>query len=109
MRVLLSALAVGALFTGCASGNSTARPTAADAAAFLERVDERLLHLAVNLNQAGWVQQNFITVDTEAINARANKDFIEAVAQYARTPSGSRVSSCRPINGGSWTCCGCRW
>jgi peptidyl-dipeptidase A len=84
MRVLLSALAVGALFTGCASGNSTARPTAADAAAFLERVDERLLHLAVNLNQAGWVQQNFITVDTEAINARANKDFIEAVAQYAK-------------------------
>ncbi len=31
----------------------------------------------------GWGQQNFITVDTEAINAKSNKALIEAVAKYA--------------------------
>jgi peptidyl-dipeptidase A len=69
---------------GCGGGDSAPPPTAADAAAFLKDVDARLLQLGISLNQAGWVQQNFITVDTEAINARANKAFIEAVAQYAK-------------------------
>ncbi len=59
-------------------------PTAADAAAFLKEVDARLLALGIDANQAGWVQQNFITVDTEAINAKSNKAFIEAVAKYAK-------------------------
>ena len=69
---------------GCGGGASAPPPGAADAARFLKDVDEQLLQLGVSLNQAGWVQQNFITVDTEAINARANKAFIEAVAQYAK-------------------------
>jgi peptidyl-dipeptidase A len=68
---------------GCGGGNS-APPTAADAAAFLKEVDAQLLQLGISLSQAGWVQQNFITVDTEGINARANKAYIEAVAQYAK-------------------------
>jgi len=69
---------------GCGGGGSAPPPTPADAAAFLEDVDARLLQLGISLNQAGWVQQNFITVDTEAMNARANKAYIEAVAQYAK-------------------------
>jgi peptidyl-dipeptidase A len=72
------------LVVGCGGGGSAPPPTAADAAAFLEDVDARLLQLGISLNQAGWVQQNFITVDTEGINARANKAYIEAVAQYAK-------------------------
>ena len=71
------------MLAGCGD-RRPASPTATDAAAFLKAVDDRLLQLAVGLNQAGWVQQNFITVDTEAINAAANKAFIEAVAQYAK-------------------------
>jgi peptidyl-dipeptidase A len=69
---------------GCGGERSAPPPTAADAAAFLKDVDEQLLQLGISLNQAGWVQQNFITVDTEGINARANKAFIEAVAKYAK-------------------------
>ncbi len=69
---------------GCGGESSAPPPTAADAAAFLKDVDARLLQLGISLNQAGWVQQNFITVDTEAMNARANKAYIEAVAQYAK-------------------------
>jgi peptidyl-dipeptidase A len=71
---------------GC-GGGTTSRPpapTAADAAAFLKDVDQQLLGLGISLSQAGWVQQNFITVDTEAINARANKAFSEAVAKFAK-------------------------
>jgi peptidyl-dipeptidase A len=70
---------------GCGGGGSAPPPpTAADAAAFLNGVDEQLLQLGISLNQAGWVQQNFITVDTEGINAKANQAFIEAVAKYAK-------------------------
>ncbi len=69
---------------GCGGGGSAPPPTAADAAAFLKDVDEQLLQLGISLSQAGWVQQNFITVDTEGINAKANKAFIEAVAKYAK-------------------------
>ncbi len=83
MRTVLSVLVGITLFAGCA-GNSAAPPTAADAAAFLQDVDTQLLDLGVGLSQAGWVQQNFITADTEAMNAKATKAFIEAVARYAK-------------------------
>jgi peptidyl-dipeptidase A len=74
-----------ALLAGCAGGTATPpAPTAADAAAFLKEVDARLLALGVDANQAGWVQQNFITVDTEGINAKSNKALIEAIAKYAK-------------------------
>jgi peptidyl-dipeptidase A len=69
----------------CSSApTATAPPTAAEATAFLEQVDARLLDLGVASAQAGWVQQNFITADTEAVNARLNKDYIEAAARYAK-------------------------
>lgn len=72
------------VLAGCAGRTTTPPPTAAEAEAFLKDVDARLTALGVELNQAGWVQQNFITVDTEAINARANKAYIEAVARFAK-------------------------
>jgi peptidyl-dipeptidase A len=84
MRIVLPVLVGMALVAGCAGANSAAPPTAADAARFLQDVDTQLLELGVGLSQAGWVQQNFITVDTEAMNARATKAYIEAVARYAK-------------------------
>ena len=81
-RLLLAATLTCVI--GCGGERSAPPPTAADAAAFLKDVDEQLLQLGISLNQAGWVQQNFITVDTEGLNARANKAFIEAVAKYAK-------------------------
>ena len=78
-------LGIVSLFVGCAGGSTApSRPTAADAAAFLKDVDSKLLALAIDANQAGWVQQNFITADTEAINAKSNKALIEAVAKFAK-------------------------
>ena len=48
----------------------------------------RSLKLSVAGSQAGWVAQNYITDDTEALDARANQAFIDAVA---RTPRKRRV------------------
>ena len=82
---LLAFFGIVSLLVGCAGGNSAPpAPTAAEAAALLKDVDGRLLALGIDANQAGWVQQNFITVDTEAINAKSNKALIEAVAKHAK-------------------------
>jgi peptidyl-dipeptidase A len=43
-----------------------------------------MLRLGIEAAQAGWVAQNFITEDTEALDARANQQVIEAVARFAK-------------------------
>src|SRR5512147_2626672 len=57
--------------------------TAADAATFLAEVNATMLRLGREQNQADWVYSTYITPDTEAMNARAERAFIEAVARYA--------------------------
>jgi peptidyl-dipeptidase A len=59
-------------------------PTAADAKAFLRTVADTMQRLGVEQSQAGWVQQNFITDDTEALQARVNQRYIDAVARFAK-------------------------
>ncbi len=70
----------------CAPDASTASgdPTAADAKSFLDTVNATLLKLGVAQGQAGWVQQTYITDDTEAISARANQELIDAIARFAK-------------------------
>src|SRR5712671_429608 len=60
------------------------QPTAADAKAFLDATNQAMLKLGVEQNQAGWVQQNFITDDTEALGARANQRYIDAIARAVK-------------------------
>jgi peptidyl-dipeptidase A len=43
-----------------------------------------MLRLGIQQNRAGWVQQNFITDDTEALAARVNQEYIDAVARFAK-------------------------
>ena len=57
--------------------------TVAEAKAFIEDVESRLLDLGVASDRADWVQQNFITDDTEQIAAGAKKDLIAAVTENA--------------------------
>ena len=59
-------------------------PTAADAKAFVDEANATLLKVTTVAAQAGWVQQTYITDDTEALNARENQIAIEAVKRYAR-------------------------
>ncbi len=52
--------------------------TSAEAEAFINKVETDLHGLWVARDQAGWIQQNFITDDTDAVSARAE----EATAEY---------------------------
>jgi peptidyl-dipeptidase A len=86
-RFTTAALAVAAIgVSACAKpdGASAAPPTAADVKPFLDGVNESMKRLLVEQNQAGWVQQNFITDDTEAIEARVNQRVTDAIAKYAK-------------------------
>src|SRR2546426_12035626 len=87
-RWRLATVAMCALSIGCARTSSSTggagSATPADAKTFLDHANETTLTLGIAQSQAGWVQQNFITDDTEAIAARANQAAIEAGARVAK-------------------------
>jgi peptidyl-dipeptidase A len=80
VAMLTAALAVSA----AACAKQEAPPTAADAKQFLDTVNDTMKTLQVEASQAGWVQQNFITDDTEALEARINQRVTDAIARYAK-------------------------
>ena len=59
-------------------------PAAADADRFLGEVNQTMLRLGVEQQRASWVAENFITVDTQALTARATRAYAQAVARYAK-------------------------
>jgi peptidyl-dipeptidase A len=59
-------------------------PTAADATAFLDNANQTLLKFGILGNRGGWVAQNFITEDTEGLNARISQETIEATVKLAK-------------------------
>ena len=86
---LLSALSIGVApgrgvaSTAAPPGPGGKSPTAAEAKAFIEDVETHLLAFGIASDRADWVQQNFITEDTEQIAAGAKKDLIAAVTDFA--------------------------
>jgi peptidyl-dipeptidase A len=78
--VVLAAVGIG----GCASTSTSSTPTAAEAKAFLDTVDTTLKKLSIEANQAGWVAQNFITEDTEALDARMTQALSDSIARFAK-------------------------
>ena len=60
---------------------STSRPTVAEAQAFMERAEQQYQELTVQFARATWVQENFITDDTDTIAAQANERLTAAVTQ----------------------------
>jgi len=79
--VLVAAACV--CFSSCA-GSSGAPPSTADVTTFLANVNDTMKRLDIEQSRAGWVQQTFITDDTEAIAARANQVAIDAAARFAK-------------------------
>ena len=71
---------------GCRRGEPAATETGGTQSVtqFLTEANENLLKLGNAANEAGWVQDNFITVDTQAISARANEAYVNAVTDYAK-------------------------
>ena len=76
------------LLSSCArSGEPTGPAPAAtpdEARTFLDQVNQTMLRLGTEAGQAGWIASTYITPDSEALNARANQQFIEAVAKFAK-------------------------
>ncbi len=56
-------------------------PTLADAQQFMTQAEARLGELDVKVNRAGWVQENFITDDTEALSADAQDQYTGATTE----------------------------
>jgi len=74
-----------ASFAACGGGgSSSAAPTPADATAFLDNVDTTFTRLSLDANRAGWVGQNFITTDTEALDARMTQAIADASSRFAK-------------------------
>jgi peptidyl-dipeptidase A len=74
-----------ALLNACGGspGSGGSKPTVADAEKFIKDAETRLEELSIKGSRAGWIQSNFITDDTEALAADANKDLIAAVTELA--------------------------
>jgi len=78
------------ILSGAASCGPSGSPPAPAAGtsptvtAFLTDANAKLLRLGLEASQAGWVQETYITPDTEAIAARANEAYTKATTDFAK-------------------------
>jgi peptidyl-dipeptidase A len=84
---LLASLGI-ALMSSCVNSPesisvSGGKGTPAEAEKFIGDAEKRLFDLTVKYSRADWVKSTFITDDTEAMSADANKDLIAATTEYA--------------------------
>src|SRR5271170_8127278 len=61
-----------------------AQPTVQEAKKFLDDAEVKLYKLGVESGRASWVQENFITDDTETLAALSNERFIAEAARLAK-------------------------
>jgi len=91
--VLLAAITI-ALFSSAISSAAVPKkggapiraqaPTVAEAKAFVDEAEGKLLELSVEASRAGWVQSTYITDDTEVLAAKASERAINAGVGYAK-------------------------
>jgi peptidyl-dipeptidase A len=63
---------------------SSKEPTVAEATAFMDEVETRLMALSTEASRANWVQATYITDDTEILSALANERMIAATVELAK-------------------------
>src|SRR5919198_4557460 len=83
-RLVFLVVACSAAAIACSRGASSSAPTAADAKAFLDTVNVTTKKLGIEASRAAWVQQTYITDDTEALAARASQAANDAGARFAK-------------------------
>jgi peptidyl-dipeptidase A len=66
------------------AGGADKPPTVADAKAFLDAAEAKLLALSVDSSRADWVKDNFITDDTEILAAQADEKVINATVELVK-------------------------
>jgi len=67
-----------------AAAKPAAKPTVEEARKFLDEAQKRLLDLSIQAGRAQWVQENFITEDTEILAAAQNEAALAAGVEYAK-------------------------
>jgi peptidyl-dipeptidase A len=67
-----------------AQAQTLTNPTVADAERFMTQVEARLAELSTKAGRAAWVQQNFITDDTQAISADAQDEITAATEELVQ-------------------------
>src|SRR2546421_11866787 len=80
--LLLFTLSACATAPGNGTNDAASGPT--DPKKFLDEVNDSLLKLNIEGQQAGWVSETYITDDTSALNGKANQRLIEATERYAK-------------------------
>jgi peptidyl-dipeptidase A len=83
MRTLCLAAMAALLMTSCARD-----PGLEEARKFLEDAETRMLASAVEAERASWVQSTYITVDTEALSAKASERHIALSVELAKKAAG---------------------
>jgi len=73
-----------ALAFGVAPAKAQAAPTAAEAKALIEAAENHLRDLSIQGERANWVQNTFITYDTELLAAQATEALTAAGVDYAK-------------------------
>jgi len=63
--------------------NPNAKPSAAEAEKFITDAESKLFALNLKYSRADWIKSTYITDDTEALSADANKDVIAATTELA--------------------------
>jgi peptidyl-dipeptidase A len=81
MRSLAIVVCLG---SGFCLAQTPRAPTLAEAKAFIDRAQAKLLELSVEDNRADWVKSTFITYDTEILAAKADEDQIAATMALAK-------------------------
>ncbi|MBM3821077.1 MAG: M2 family metallopeptidase [Acidimicrobiia bacterium] len=86
MKILRLLVAVAVMASGSVACRWNPGPSGSpdQARAFLTEANDTILRLYVEASQAGWVQNTYITPDTEAMAARANEAYTTAVTEFAK-------------------------
>ena len=82
-RNAFAAACLGAAVLVACGGDGRPVPSAADAGVFLREAETRLLELRIAAEQAAWVQQNFISDETNALAAATNAELMGATIELA--------------------------
>jgi peptidyl-dipeptidase A len=94
--LLLLTMAVAACSSD-APASSSAPGTVDEARKFLDSVNTTTRRLGIAAAQAGWVAQNFITEDTEALDARATQEITDAIARFAKESTRFSATEVAPL------------
>ena len=82
-RKAFAAACLGAVALVACGDDGRPAPSAADADGFLREAEARLLELRIAAERAAWVQQNFISDETNSLAAATNAELMGATVELA--------------------------